>query len=97
MKHFEPGTTFSEGTLKTDDIGYALLDALDSMDDPKADSLRAEFDAAINAGDLEAADYIIYESLFPMLEEYAPEGCYVGSHEGDGACIGVWQCEGEGF
>lgn len=96
-KHFEPGDTFSEGTLKTDDIGFALLDALDSMNPRRAATLRREFIAALDANDLEAAEEIIYESLYPALEDYAPDGCYIGSHMGDGACIGCWQADEEGF
>ena len=92
-KHFEPGDTFSEGTLKTDDIGFALIDALDSMNKRRAATLRRKFVAALDSDDLEAADEIIYESLYPALEDYAPDGCYIGSIEGDGACIGCWQIE----
>lgn len=95
--HFQPGDTFSEGTLKTDDIGFALLDALGAMNPRRATTLRHEFVFALDSGDLDVADAIIFELIYPALEDYAPEGCYIGSIEGDGACIGCYQIEEGGF
>lgn len=35
----------------------------------------------------------IWADLLSILENYAPPYCYVGTLEGDGACIGVWMSE----
>lgn len=35
--------------------------------------------------------------IFVIMNSIAPEGCYFGSSEGDGACFGFWECEDEEY
>lgn len=38
----------------------------------------------------EQLEYLLNETLFPLLDNYAPPFCYFGSHEGDGSDFGFW-------
>ena len=35
--------------------------------------------------------YFLNENLFDILNDYAPDGYYFGSHEGDGSDFGYWE------
>ena len=40
----------------------------------------------------------LYDVVYSMMENIAPENAYFGSSEGDGACIGYWPVtENENF
>ena len=39
----------------------------------------------------EDCGYLLNETLFDTLNEYAPEGYYFGAHEGDGSDFGYWE------
>ena len=90
MKASDMGS-ISHGTLRAQDLALAFIQALKSFDYPRAKAFRAEWDA-LEDTDCEAAGYILHE-LFDALDEYAPEGCYFGSHPGDGADFGFWPVE----
>jgi hypothetical protein len=83
---------FSNGTLLAHDIARAILDAFGGVHDNFL-SAETAFDLQ-NVADQEEdvaefADELIAEAM-DELQEHAPPFCYVGSHEGDGACFGVW-------
>lgn len=40
---------------------------------------------------------LLYDAIWYMMENIAPENAYFGSSEGDGACIGYWMIEENEF
>ena len=83
----EPGS-ISSGTLLQEDLVYAFLSELERFNGLKATKLWAEYDN----DDYSDIDWFIQE-LMDELQEYAPDGCYFGSHPGDGADFGFWPDE----
>jgi len=43
----------------------------------------------------EIVSCLVNETFWDFFNDIAPEGCYFGSIEGDGACIGFWECTEE--
>lgn len=106
-----PIGVISEGTLRTDDLVDALIDALSSLRLSRADratvreaqrALQAYHDAGDDAADddpdgpVEALDLVL-DDLTTMADAYAPDYAYYGSTDGDGACIGIWPSIPDGF
>jgi len=95
-----PLGSISTGTLRNEDIIPELLDLgnevrMNSADRREWRYLESEYKNEPALLDLEggsiASEYI--ERLYDLLQAYAPPFCYVGSHPGDGADIGVWVSE----
>lgn len=92
--------TWSEGTLRTEDLLEAALDMARSVgyESDRTEEAEHALDAIIEGDDhgctseVCAADYAdeCFSDLADALEEFAPIYCYIGMTEGDGACFGVW-------
>lgn len=83
----------SWGTHLPEDLIPRFIDTLAQLDKAKADAFRAELPEDLEPNDpywdSEEA-YWLLEELFDTLDEFAPDGHYFGSHEGDGSDFGFW-------
>lgn len=92
--------SISHGTLKTEDLLSALLDAADGvvltrLDRGRINRARFErdaFDAASDDVKESAMDDLneTYEDVLDLLQCYVPPFTYLGMHPGDGSDLGVW-------
>lgn len=87
------GTVIS-GTMRKEDLIPAFVDVLREY--APEHTLVAEYDALpdcdwdeLTEEQQEQTDYLLDE-LFDALNEYAPDFCYFGAHEGDGSDYGFW-------
>lgn len=94
----------SENTLRLQDLMPAFLDTLQELAPAHYAQLTTLPFGFIPAHAMEDDDddwwaseeaQWRFEKLFDLLDEYAPEGTYFGSHEGNGACFGFWTHEEE--
>ena len=93
--------SISHGTLRTQDLIPAFLDALKTVAPhaheqfmllpfgPIPAHVRDEGDESDWWVSEEAQDLL--SSLFDALDEHAPEGCYFGAHPGNGSDFGFWE------
>ncbi len=94
------------GTMRTEDLLKAFANELAYictttprivrevhawLDGPEAYAKDYECDAGI----YDAIGMGLVADLFELLDRFAPEGYYFGSHPGDGADYGFWPCEEE--
>lgn len=82
----------SDGTMRTEDLFPKMYWVLKEYAPEKAKEF-AEF-AEDDSWMGERGSHVMGK-LFYALDEIAPEGCYFGSQEGDGACYGFWEVEEE--
>jgi hypothetical protein len=86
--------TVSEGTMRPEDLIPAFMEVLQQFWPERAEGITEEYSNDANFDyDSEDADWMLNESLFDALNEIAPEGCYFGSHPGDGVDYGFWTDE----
>jgi hypothetical protein len=85
----------STATLREEDVGESFLDAMEVVDVPsgRVNHLRHEFADAIARDDLEELGYIVWEEMYDELSDFAPEGFYFGTLEGDGSEFGFWSTD----
>jgi len=92
--------TISEGTLKTEDIGNNLIWHMDRLDLDTNDlntlkKLKREFSEEIERLEESEEEYsekleYIFDETKEIADNYTPDYCYLGMHQGDGADFGVW-------
>jgi hypothetical protein len=96
--------TIIHGTLRMEDLIPAFADELERLDEEKKyDYLVKEArDFVVSSYDGEMItedDHLTFDSedanwsveeLIDALNEFAPDGCYFGAHEGDGSDFGFW-------
>lgn len=92
----------SSGTLRTMDLLSCFAGELEYHLDnqgpdyaaPELRELVKDAYAAYDADDDNDCVDALVDELQDALEEFAPEGAYFGTAEGDGADFGFWACEG---
>ena len=93
---FEVGYVVSSGTLRDYDLLSAFASTIRTGGGTVCDD--AETLLAMSEGDFDDLDdeqretvsWLINEDLWYELSRLAPDGCYFGTHEGDGALFGFW-------
>jgi hypothetical protein len=93
--------SLSTDSLKPGDIGRALCQFLDYYDNTwyfdALDAYPSLYDATADREhsfwELETGGEAFIADAFERAQELLPDGYYIGSHPGDGADIGIWECE----
>lgn len=82
---FTPNSSVSHGTCRWEDLIPCFLALL-----PDDHPLQSEFKDCEEFYASDEAGWLL-ERLFDVLGSMAPEGCYFGSHPGDGSDFGFWE------
>jgi hypothetical protein len=98
------GVSLSHGTLREEDLiprFEAVLATLEDsavaylLDRPFVVDKLLGSEQALTAEDWELVSCYLNETLFELLNDVAPDGCYFGAHPGDGSDYGFWPCHDE--
>jgi hypothetical protein len=96
--HADLDATVIRATLRPQDLTPAFLDVIKEtpeyvqimfcppsvITDPSAEDDDKRWES-------EEIAFLVNEELWDVLNDYAPEGYYFGSHEGDGSDFGYWK------
>lgn len=87
-----PIGSVSSGTMRYEDLIPAFMSVLREYSPERAASMEGWEPQPLEDGDYPDAEAtsIFVDALFDDLNEIAPEGCYFGASEGDGADYGFW-------
>lgn len=89
---FTPGQVLSSGTLRPEDLIPCFASALGSFLPPAlARDIRRWSAGGYEDHMVSVVEAEILGQLDEELQRLAPEGCYFGANEGDGACFGFWE------
>lgn len=90
----------SEGTLNPEYLIPTFLSFLSDYTETEAEdreiqALFAEYESYKDKEYYEGGEFMVemYDFLYDMMQDIAPEGTYFGGAEGDPACIGFWADE----
>lgn len=88
------GMVVSEGTMRSEDLIPKFLNVLKTYGKDKYDAYVKENPEVLDLKgmDDETMGYV-FDELFNMLDEIAPEGFYFAAHPDDGACYGFWEVD----
>lgn len=88
-----PIGSISHGTLKTDDLVKAFIDALGTIQLSVKERTAVRHASALFEKKFEPDEEELewtYEELRDIIDEHLPPYCYFGTTEGDGSDFGVW-------
>lgn len=91
---FPVNESISRATLLTEDLVSAFEGWLEAVDPEGYTAAMERKRGYYTDGDEVYLDEWLNEALFDILMEYAPEGYYFGSLEGDGSDFGFWREDG---
>lgn len=100
------GVELSNATMRSEDLIPAFMNFLEQVSDIceigdevtaiQEEIAKLEFEEKTGYGTYytdesqEQAAWILNEDIWNLLDSIAPEFCYFGANEGDGACYGFW-------